>query len=236
MIVAEIIAGGSGQRMGQDIPKQFLNVYNKPVLIYTLEAFQRHPKIDAIEVVCIEGWEDVVWAYANQFKINKLKWVTPGGKTGQESIRNGVFNMKGILSFDDLIIIHDGIRPLVEEYVLNNLIETAAKHGNAVTSLPYNEQVFIKDPEDNTRTKKYIPRKSFRRVATPQAYQFDAVYEAYKKAFEKEIGIGPSTYTNTMMVDLGYELYFAEGSEKNIKITTVSDLELLKAYLKFKPE
>ena len=114
MNVAVIIAGGSGHRMHQDIPKQFLNVYDKPVLLYTLEGFQEHPDIDAIEVVCIEGWENVLWAYAKQFGITKLRWVIPGGSTGQESIRNGVYNLKEHCTADDVIIIHDGIRPLVE--------------------------------------------------------------------------------------------------------------------------
>lgn len=125
MNVAIIIAGGSGHRMGQDIPKQFINVYDKPVLIYTLESFQRHPMIDAIEVVCIEGWDHVVWAYAKQFDISKLKWIVKGGDTGQESIRNGVYNLEGKCSPDDVVVIHDGIRPLVEPSVLTDGIGKA---------------------------------------------------------------------------------------------------------------
>ena len=143
MNIAVIIAGGSGQRMGQDIPKQFINVYDKPVIIYTLEGFQRHPQIDAIEVVCIDGWHDVLWAYAHQFNITKLKWVISGGNTGQESIRNGVFNLEGKVGDEDIIVIHDGIRPLVDETVLTDVIMKAQIHGNAVTSLPYNEQIFV---------------------------------------------------------------------------------------------
>ena len=96
MTTAIIIAGGSGTRMGQDIPKQFLNVHDKPILIYTLEGFQKHPMVDAIEVVCLDGWHDVLWAYARQFGIEKLKWVVSGGKSGQESIRNGVFNVRAM--------------------------------------------------------------------------------------------------------------------------------------------
>ena len=94
MNIAVIIAGGSGNRMGQDIPKQFINVYDKPVLIYTLESFQHHPQIDAIELVCIDGWHDVVWAYGKQFGITKLKWIVSGGSTGQESIRNGIYALR----------------------------------------------------------------------------------------------------------------------------------------------
>ena len=230
--IAIIIAGGSGSRMGQDIPKQFINVYDKPVLIYTLESFQRHPQIDAIEVVCIDGWQDILWAYAKQFNIDKLKWVVPGGKTGQESIRNGVFNLEEKVAFNDNVIIHDGIRPLVEPSVLTDVISKCSKYGNAVTSMPYNEQIFVIDEKDTTVTCKYIPRETLRRVATPQAYKFELLDSKYHEAFEKKIGIYGSHYTNTMMVELGVNLHLAAGSDKNIKLTTKDDLEMFKAYLK----
>ncbi len=206
MNVAIIIAGGSGHRMGQDIPKQFINVCDKPVLIYTLEGFQRHPQIDAIEVVCIDGWHDVVWAYAKQFNISKLKWIVSGGNSS-----------------------HDGIRPLVDAAVLADVIVKCRQHGNAVTSLPYNEQIFVTD--DEISTVQYIPRETLRRVSTPQAYKFGKLDSAYHEAFEKGIGIQGSSYTNTMMVELGERLYFAAGSDKNIKLTTMDDLEMFKAYL-----
>lgn len=229
MNIAVIIAGGTGNRMGQDIPKQFINIYDKPVLFYTLEGFQKHPQIDAIEVVCIDGWHDLVWAYAKQYGITKLKWIVSGGNSGQESIRNGVYNLEKECSEDDIIIIHDGIRPLVESFVLSDVIEKCQKYGNAVTSMPYNEQIFVVDDEYSTT--KYIPRETLRRVATPQAYKFGKLNRAYKEAFEKEIGIYGSSYTNTMMVELGERLYFAAGSDKNIKLTTKDDLEIFKGYL-----
>ncbi len=228
--IAVIIAGGSGHRMGQDIPKQFINVYDKPVLIYTLEGFQKHPQIDAIEVVCIDGWHDVLWAYAKQFNITKLKWVISGGTTGQESIRNGIYHLEDKCAPDDVVIIHDGIRPLVDASVLSDVIAKAQKYGNGVTSLPYNEQIFIVD--DDISTVQYIPRETLRRVSTPQAYKFSLIDEGYHTAFEKEIGIYGSSYANTMMVELGVRLYFAAGSDKNIKLTTKDDLEMFKAYIK----
>ena len=230
MNLAIVIAGGSGTRMGLNIPKQFVNIYDKPVIIYTLEGFERHPMIDEIEVVCIDGWHDVLKAYARQFGITKLKRVVSGGKTGQESIRNGVFALEGYLSDDDTVIIHDGIRPLVDKEVLTDVIVTCRKYGNAVTSMPYNEQIFV--VVDELSTVKYIPRETIRRVATPQAYKFGKLDKAYHEAFEKKIGIYGSSYTNTMMADLGERLYFAAGSDKNIKLTTRDDLELFKAYLK----
>lgn len=136
MNYALIIAGGSGNRMGQDIPKQFINVYDKPVLIYTLESFQRHPMVDAIEVVCLDGWHEVLWAYARQFNITKLQAVVAGGNSAQESIRNGVYDLESKASDDDIIIIHDGIRPLVDDTVLTDVIQKAMQYGNGVTSLP----------------------------------------------------------------------------------------------------
>ncbi|MBK5201905.1 MAG: 2-C-methyl-D-erythritol 4-phosphate cytidylyltransferase [Spirochaetaceae bacterium] len=230
MNIALIIAGGNGRRMQQNIPKQFITVYDKPVLIYTLEGFQKHPEIDAIAVVCLDGWHDILKAYAKQFNITKLKWVFSGGNTGQESIRNGIYNLQDKCSDNDVIIIHDGIRPLVEGAVLSDVIIKCKQYGNGVTSLPYNEQIFrIKD---ELSTCEYIPRETLRRVSTPQAYKFKKLLWAYKKAFKEEIGIYGSSYTNTMMVELGETLYFAAGSDKNIKLTTKDDLEMFKAYLK----
>ena len=227
--VALIIAGGQGQRMGQSIPKQFIHVNDKPVLMYTLENFQRHSMIDAIEVVCISGWEEMVWSYAKQFEITKLKWIVSGGDTAQDSIRNGVYDLEKHCSPDDIIVIHDGIRPLVDDSVLTDVIEKCQKYGNAVSSMPYNEQIFFVD--DELSTTKYIPRETLRRVVTPQAYQFEKLDKSYHEAYEKGVGIYGSSYTNTMMVELGERLYFASGSDKNIKLTTKDDLELFKGYL-----
>ena len=232
MNIAIIIAGGTGSRMGQDIPKQFINVYDKPVLLYTLEGFQKHPQVDAIELVCIDGWHDIVWAYARQFNIDKLKWIISGGATGQESIRNGVYALEGIAAPEDTVIIHDGIRPLVEPSVLTDVISKCSRYGNAVTSMPYNEQIFVVNKDDETTTTQFIPRESLRRVSTPQAYRFDLLDAKYHEAYEKEVGIYGSHYTNTMMVELGVTLHFAAGSDKNIKLTTKDDLEMFKAYLK----
>ncbi len=230
MNVAIILAGGTGQRMHQEIPKQFINVDDKPLIIYTLEAFQKHPKIDAILVVCIEGWHDILRAYARQYKIEKLRWVVNGGATGQESIRNGIYSLESECQDDDVIVIHDGIRPLVDESVLSDVIVKCELYGNAVTSMPYNEQIFIK--RDEFTTESYIPRETIMRVSTPQAYRYGKLLWAYKKAFETGVGIHGSSYTNTMMADLGETLYFASGSEKNIKITTQEDLNLFKALLR----
>ena len=231
MTVALVIAGGVGSRMGADIPKQFVQVNGKPVLFYTLEAFQKHPMVDAILLVCIDGWQDAAAAYGKQYGIVKMKWIVQGGATGQESIRNGVFALEDKCAPEDVVVIHDGIRPLVEPAVLDDVIGKARQFGNGVTSMPYNEQIFLIDKDDPATTSRYIPRETLRRVATPQAYRFDLLDQAYHEAFEKEIGIYGSSYANTMMVELGHKLHFAAGSDKNIKLTTPGDLEIFRAYL-----
>lgn len=231
MNIAIIVAGGQGRRMQLDIPKQFIEVHGKPILMYTLESFQNHPQIDSIGVVCLEGWIDAVAAYAAKYEVAKLDWIIMGGNTVQESIKNGVFHLEGKASDDDTVVIHDGIRPLIEAAVLTDVLRVADKYGNAVTSLPYNEQIFVVNPEDELTTKQYIPRETLRRVATPQAYKFGLLNEKYHEAFERGIGIYGSSYTNTMMVELGVSLHFAAGSDRNIKITTQDDLELFKGYL-----
>jgi len=229
MNIALIVAGGRGNRMHQDIPKQFLHVMDKPLIIYTLEAFQRHPDIEMISVVCLDGWQEILRSYAKQFNIKKLKLIIEGGQTVQESIRNGIFALEDIAKPEDIIIIHDSIRPFIEESVISDAIVVCRKYGNAISSLPYNEQIF--KMKDQISTQEYIPRDTIRRVVTPQAYIFSKLFWAYKKAFTEKIGIQESSYTNTMMVELGETLYFSSGSEKNIKITTKEDLEIFKALL-----
>lgn len=230
--VALVLAGGVGSRMGQEIPKQFIEINNKPILIYTLEGFEKSDYIDSILVVCVDGWHKKLKNYAKQFKIDKLKWIVSGGSSGQESIRNGLFFLEDKCLDDDIVVIHDGIRPMVDETVLEDVIETAIKYGNGVSSLPYNEQIFIIDKNNTNSSIQYINRETLRRVSTPQAYNYSTIINAYKEAFEKEVGIHGSHYANTMMVELGHRVYFAKGSDKNIKLTTPEDLELFKGYLK----
>ena len=123
MNIALIIAGGVGNRMGQDIPKQFIHVDNCPVIIHTMMCFQKHPDIQAIAVVCLNGWETVLQSYANQFGITKLKWIFQGGSTGMESIHNGIYGLKDAGCDDeDLVLIHDSIRPLLSQDIISGNI------------------------------------------------------------------------------------------------------------------
>lgn len=229
---AIIVAGGVGKRVGADIPKQFIKIYDKPILIYTLEDFSKNKNIDNIVIVCIESWIDELEKYLSFYDIKKVLKIVPGGNTVQESIYNGVLSLENVAKSGDIVIIHDGIRPVVDEQVIEDVISVARKYGAAATSLPYNEQIFLKDNELSTI--KYIPRETLMRVSTPQAYEYTSLNKAYKKAFNEKIGIYGSSYTNTMWVELGNRLYFAKGSDKNIKITTKDDIKLFKAFLESK--
>lgn len=230
MNIAIIIAGGVGARTGQQIPKQFINVFDKPIIIYTLEKFQIHKEIDAIEVVCLKGWEEILRVYALQYGIAKLKWIVSGGESGQESIYRGLLNLQNKCDTEDIVIIHDGIRPMVGENIITSCISVCREFGNGVTALPIYEQIFR--VLDDKSTKTYIPRESLRILQTPQAYKYEDIFEAYQEGYKRKIGMDASAYANTLMADLGYPLYFSIGSTKNIKITTIDDIEIFKAMLK----
>ena len=225
--IALIIAGGSGNRMHQDIPKQFLTVNEKPVIVYTLEAFQNHPEIDAIAVVCISGWEQVLWAYAKQFNITKLKTVVPGGENGQGSIRNGVYELEKLYNKEDLVLIHDAIRPMVSAEIISDNIRVAMEHGNAITVIPCAEAML--QTEDGQASSGSYPRDRLKRTQTPQAFHIGDIADLHRRALEA--GITNSVASCTLMIEMGEQVYFSVGSEKNIKLTTVEDLDIFKALL-----
>lgn len=227
MIIALIIAGGSGARMHQDIPKQFLSVDDKPVIVYTMEAFQRHPQVDAIAVVCLEGWEQVLTAYAKQFNITKLELVVTGGKNGQDSIRNGVYALNERHNGDDIVLIHDAIRPMVSAEVISDNIRVAREHGNAITVIPCAEAML--QTEDGQISIGSYPRDGLRRTQTPQAFRLSDICDLHKRALEA--GITNSVASCTLMEEMGERVWFSAGSEKNVKLTTVEDIDIFKALL-----
>ena len=230
MNIALIIAGGRGMRMGQDIPKQFLTVYDKPVIAYTMEAFEKHPDIDAIAVVCVEGWESILSAYAKQYRITKLKHIIPGGENGQGSIRSGVFELEKHYAPEDLVLIHDAIRPMVSQDIISGCIATAREHGSAIVTVPCQEAML--ETEDQRSTHSSYPRENLKRTQTPQGFPIGTICDAHRRALER--GITNSVASCTLMVELGETIWFCAGSEKNIKLTTPDDLEIFKALLQLK--
>ncbi len=222
-----LIAGGSGSRMHQDIPKQFLTVNEKPVIVYTMETFEHHPEIDAIAVVCIAGWDQVLWAYAKQFNISKLQLVVPGGKNGQDSIRNGVFALEQQFAENDLVLIHDAIRPMVSAEIISDNIRVAREFGNAITVIPCAEAMLL--TEDGAVSTGSYPRDRLKRTQTPQAFRIGDICSLHRRALDA--GITNSVASCTLMIEMGEQVYFSAGSEKNIKLTTVEDIDIFKALL-----
>lgn len=225
--VGLLIAGGSGNRMHQDIPKQFITVNERPVIIYTLEAFEKHPDIDAIAVVCIEGWEQILWAYAKQFNITKLKYVVPGGENGQDSIRNGVMELEKHFAREDLVLVHDAIRPMVSAEIISDNIRVAREYGNAITVIPCAEAMM--QTEDGVVSVGSYPRDRLKRTQTPQAFRIGDICDLHRRALDA--GITNSVASCTLMIEMGEQVHFSAGSEKNVKLTTVEDIDIFKALL-----
>ena len=230
MNIGLLIAGGSGNRMGQDIPKQFMHVDGSPIIIWTLKAFEQHPDINAIAVVCLNGWETVLQSYANQFCITKLKWIFPGGDTGFESIHNGIYGLKEAgYDDEDLILIHDGVRPLLSQEIISNNIATCKAYGYAITGIQCREAIL--ESEDGFTTNKSIPRDTLIRTQTPQTFRLGNIIRAHEHAKLKGITDTVSSCTLIAELEENIEMHIVPGSEKNIKITTVEDLEMIKALM-----
>jgi 2-C-methyl-D-erythritol 4-phosphate cytidylyltransferase len=227
MNIALITAAGRGLRTGLGIPKQFICVREKPIIIYTLEEFQSHPNIDAIMVVVLEGWSVILTAYAKQYGITKLKYIVDGGNSNQESIFRGLRELSKTNSRDNIIFIHDGNRPLVSSAIINNCFFTYQMYGDAVTAIPCVEAVFR--TTDGISSDTNIPRDSLFRTQTPHVYALGELIDAYSEA--ERIGIKDSVAACTLMNQLGRTIHFALGSERNLKITTADDVELFEALL-----
>lgn len=228
MNIVLLTAAGTGSRMHQDIPKQFIHVDNKPVIIHTMEPFQNHPSIDGILVVTLDSWKEVLWAYAKQFNITKLKWVVSGGETGQDSIRNGLEKLKLEFPNEDInVMVHDGNRPLVSSEIISDSLATFAKYGNAVAVIPCTEVVF--ESEDGVSSHISTEREKLFRTQTPHTYKLSDLLWAHEEAIKK--GIKGTAASCMLMKELGRETYFSKGSEENIKITTLEDLRIFKALL-----
>ena len=228
--IAILIAGGVGKRMGQDVPKQFLTIKNKPVIIYTLEAFQKHPDIDHIIVVCLKGWQTVLESYARQFNITKLESIVEGGEDGQASIKNGIDEAKRLHSEDDIVLIHDGNRPMISEEIISDNIATCIANGNAIVTIPCTE-VILKT-EDHVISTGLLDRDRLVRTQTPQAFILKDILSAHEEAKKRNL---PRTAASCALYEmLGRKIFFSAGSEKNLKLTTPDDIDIFESLLDIK--
>ncbi len=227
MTIALIIAGGVGQRMKLQTPKQFLGVCGKPVIVHTLERLERHPSIDAICVVTLPAWKDIVRDYARKWNISKLRWIVDGGGTGQESIRNGALEIAKHAGPDDIVTIHDAVRPMVSADIISNNLAVCREHGNAITVIPCAEVMCRSD--DGKGSSILDNRDVLWRTQTPQSLPLKTLLFAQEQAIAR--GMTNVTATVALLIQLGMPVHFSSGSEKNLKITTQDDIAIFRALL-----
>ncbi len=233
MNIAVIFAGGVGSRMhSKERPKQFLEMYNKPIIIHTLEHFQNHPMIDAIVVVCIESWISYLNELLYKFRIEKVKKVVPGGETGQLSIYHGLKAAKEVANGEKaVVLIHDGVRPLITEKLITNNIEAVRRYGSAITTAKVKETILVVNEQDSSID--YVPSRNNSRVAkAPQSFWLDEILSAQEKALAK--GERDWIDSCTLMQEYGFKMHLIDGPSQNIKITTPEDFYTMRAILEAK--
>lgn len=229
MNIAVIFAGGTGKRMNtKSKPKQFLEMHGKPVLIYTLENFQHHPMIDKIVLVCLDAWIDYAKSLLKKYAIDKVCRVVPGGESGQESIFHGIQAAHEIFHDEDVVLIHDGVRPLINEDTITSCIKMVKEHGNAITVSPAIETIFLKEA-DTQQVGKIFNRSRCEMAKAPQCFKLGDIYQAHCRAIEeRKFDFIDSA---SLMQHYGYSLYTVEGPAENIKITTPVDFYIFRAVM-----
>lgn len=234
MNIAVIFAGGVGKRMRKNgIPKQFLEVYGKPIIIYTLEKFQNDRNIDAIVVACLKDKIEYCQELVNKFGITKVKAIVEGGETGQGSIYNGLKAAKAISeSDDDIVLIHDGVRPLIDEELIDNNIECVKENGSAITCVECKETVVLLDSDNHI--KEATDRVSSKIARAPQSFYLKDIWAVHNKAMED--GNTNVIDSCTLMKMYGKSLTMVMGKSENIKITTPDDYYMFKALLSAKED
>ena len=222
-----LLAGGVGNRMGADIPKQFIEVDGKPIIVYTIEKFQRNPHIEKIVVVCVSDWIDHLKELIKKYSLTKVEWITEGGSTGHDSIRNGVFFLKNKINPDDFVIVHDAVRPILPQKAIDEVLRVAYENGNASSSIACHPPiVYTEDFKSGIRD---VDREHVMLTASPQVYRYSLALKCYEKA-EKEDKHN-FTFTSSLLIHYGERVYFAKGTTSNIKITTKEDIALFEALL-----
>lgn len=220
-----IFAGGSGSRINSRArPKQFLQFYGKELIIHTIENFQNHNEIDSIVIVCIKDWISYLEKILVKFGIDKVRKIVPGGSTGQESIYNGLFAIKENSSKDDIVLVHDGVRPFVNENLISNCIKMVAEKGSAVTVTPAIETIVTLE---NGKIETITDRSKCFHAKAPQCFYVDDLYSAHQKA--REDGNSNMIDSASLMKYYGHELHTIQGDPDNIKITTPADFYTFKA-------
>lgn len=236
MNIAVILAGGVGNRVGAGIPKQFIEVLGKPVLAYTIGAFQQHPEIDAVLVVCVKSYMNHMQEMKDKYGLNKIHWVTEGGDTFQESVLNGIRFLEDKIDRNDIVLVHFGASPFLTGDIISDCIRVCKEKGNAISTTDYyilsgekKNTKSVWDPENYSE--KYIDRETIAVMHSPHAFKYGFIDDLYKEAIETGVIDTVDPHTTTLMYALEKKIYFAHGSQNNIKITRKEDLELFEGYV-----
>ena len=227
-----LLAGGVGKRMQSEIPKQFLEVDGKPIIVYSIENFQRNPQIEKIVVVCVKEWINHLRDLIEQYSLTKVEWIIEGGATGHDSIRNGVFFLRDKIEPDDYIVVHDAVRPILPQKAINEVLRVSHENGNASSSICCHPPIVY--TEDFVSAVSDIDREHVMLTASPQAFRYSLALKCYEKA-EKE-NKHDFTFTSSLLIHYSERVYFAKGTTSNIKITQKEDLPLFEALLKVPEE
>ncbi|MBQ6502920.1 MAG: 2-C-methyl-D-erythritol 4-phosphate cytidylyltransferase [Flexilinea sp.] len=230
MNCALIFAGGTGQRMNtKSLPKQFLMIHGKPIIIHTLDVFEKSQLIDSVIVVCLESWIGYLREQLTIFGIKKVQKIVPGGKTGQDSIYNGIKLIHDLYAEDTIVLIHDGVRPLIDTDTIERNIKCVQEHGNAVTVSPALETIAVRPESNQQKIEKIIERKNCLLAKAPQSFFLKDIYTAHQLARSNNLhDFIDSAY---LMQWAGYKLFTVEGPVYNIKITTPADFYVFHAIL-----
>lgn len=227
MNIVVIFAGGVGKRMrSKDKPKQFLLIHGKPIIVHTIEVFQNHPEIDGIVVVCVEDWIDYMNEMKYRYRLDKIGKIVPGGLTGQLSIYNGLCAAEEIYGAENnVVLIHDGVRPLIDAQTISDNITSVKLHGSAITCTVAKETVIVVDDED--KVNQVSDRRRSRLARAPQSFWLKDILEVDRKALAE--GYSDIIDSCTLMRMYGHSLSVVIGPSENIKITTPDDFYTFRA-------
>lgn len=232
MNIAIILAGGTGSRIGAGIPKQFIKVQDKPILAYTLEIFQRNSNIDAIEIVCHKDWLEEVEYIKTEYSINKTSWITVGGNTFEESTMNGVFNLRGKINEDDIVVISFGVAPMTTDEEIDDSIRVATEHGNGISAAKMD--LLLCNMQDEYSSNTFLDRENIRGFSNPWSFRYGELLDTYAEAVEKSLIGKVEPHITSLYFALGKTIWFSKSDRRDIKITYKEDLDIFEAYLLLK--
>lgn len=235
--IAIVFAGGIGQRLSRgekSVPKQFLKINDKPIIIHTLELFQKHEQIDKIYIAIHPDYYEYMQELVKRHYITKTAGIVKGGATGQDSIYNALKLARKENSGDSLVLIHDGVRPNITQDVISRNIECAGENGNAITCTSCFETILISDNSVNPKTVPY--RKNTYSAQAPQTFILDEILEAHKIVRKNNPDYTDIVDSCTLYKSLGKTTFMIGGNRGNIKITTIEDLYILRALIRYKED